>query len=366
MFNFQKEIVINDPNLIEVIEQGNENGKSPLGIKLRVNGGEADYFVKYIDGAKIYKTAPVDAVNGEIKIDLSNIKLESGEHMQIRLELGLDGDYRGDFGSALYYFRKPILVDVASVDKTVVAAALKKVAISSEKLFDVEAGEDTVQEGTPKVDVKKPFVKIVFADPVIKLRKGEIAVFAGGELDEVKNTIEVKMSKDNKPGFGTYEYVLHNLRMPTSANYRFNSPNAEEMPVKGQLYTQYSFSYTVPRPGLGGVSAAGQAIHSTTVHTLYVAAGETGCDAKFTDKSSGLTVVNASGSAKELPDVYASAQDAKVAAGLAANATADAEIKKQVDANKQSIKDNADADKVVSGKVTTLENKVTELEGKVK
>ena len=267
MFNFQKEIVINDPSKVVFIKKGSEGAK--IGDKIRVNGGEVDYYVKYIDNGKIYKTAAVDAKNGEVKLQVSDIKLEAGEHMQIRLELGLDGDYRGDFGSALYYFRKPILVDIDSADKDKVAEALNKVSVSCERLFEAKGVAATTGEDPDKKDAS--YVNIVFADPAIKLRKGAIIVFAGGELDEVKKTIEVKMSQKNIPGVGTYEYVLHNLRMPTSANYRFNSPNAEEMPIKGQKYTQYSFSYTVPRPGLGGVSAAGQQINSTTVHTLFVA-----------------------------------------------------------------------------------------------
>lgn len=311
MFNFQKEIVINNPDLIEVIAKGDTDGKSPLGIKLRINGGEADYFVKYIDGAKIYKTKPVDPVCGTVAIDLTEAaaQMPAGGHVQIRLELGLDGEYRGDFGSALYYFRKPILIDIDKFDAANLKAAFNKVAISCEKLFEIVE---------PVAENKK--ITIKFADAVIKLRHGEIVVLGGGELDEVVKTYALKET-GRCLGVGTYEYVLHNLRMPTSANYRFTSTSAEEMPIKGQKYTQYSFSYTVPRPGLGGVSAAGQAIHSTTVHTLYVAAGDNGCDDKFTANESGLTIeaIAAETYAKELPSNYLASEGVAAAAAVDTN-----------------------------------------------
>jgi hypothetical protein len=76
--------------------------------------------------------------------------------------------------------------------------------------------------------------------------------------------------KANAVEFGTYNYLLHNLRMPTYENYRFTSPAAVEMPMAGAEYVQYSFLYCVPRPGLGGLSVAGQFNHSTTTHVFFV------------------------------------------------------------------------------------------------
>lgn len=76
--------------------------------------------------------------------------------------------------------------------------------------------------------------------------------------------------EDNVVEFGTYNYLIQNLRLPTYENLRFKSPGAVEMPVMGGEYTQYSFAYCVPRVGLGGMSAASQTVHSTTMHTFFV------------------------------------------------------------------------------------------------
>lgn len=77
---------------------------------------------------------------------------------------------------------------------------------------------------------------------------------------------------DNVAGFGTYEYLIHNHRLPTNANWRFASPAAVEMPKVGGKYAQYTFEYTVPRR-IGGLSVAGQRNESTTIHTFYVLDG---------------------------------------------------------------------------------------------
>lgn len=71
-------------------------------------------------------------------------------------------------------------------------------------------------------------------------------------------------------GFGTYSYILRNLRLPTIANLRYASPTEDQMPVLGGLYNQYTIEYRVDRGQLGGGSAVSQDIKSTTTHIFYV------------------------------------------------------------------------------------------------
>ena len=108
MFNFQKEIILNtyDDNKAVVAAHNGIDNKLVL-------RGDCEYFAKYIVDKQVFKTAPVDGVNFILKLKMGELKTKTtSHHIQILVELGLDRDYRGDYGSALYYFRKPILVDV--------------------------------------------------------------------------------------------------------------------------------------------------------------------------------------------------------------------------------------------------------------
>lgn len=70
-------------------------------------------------------------------------------------------------------------------------------------------------------------------------------------------------------GFGTYEQILKDLRLPTMENFRWTSLNASEMPVPGNKYVQYTIHQISCRGVLGG-SAVGEVTHSKTTHVFFV------------------------------------------------------------------------------------------------
>lgn len=292
MFDFQKEVILNNLDNVEVFD---DKG-------IRVDG--MLYKKEYIQ--PVYETAPVDAEKARLGIDLNAVSTAattegSIRHVQFVLELGLDNDYRGDFGSALYYFRKPVVVNLdvdTLADTDTVVEAFEKAAVSGEKLFTV------VTKGTDMVAGAS--LTLVMNDCYITVRKAEAVGYycadsCNGEgmeqpvlLKDLKNTTIGENSAyiSNVVGFGTYDYMIHNLRLPTNANWRFTSPAASEMPRVGGKYTQYSFEYTVPRR-LGGLSVAGQKTASTTIHTFFVLNDETknGKNFKALLETAGATVV---------------------------------------------------------------------------
>lgn len=70
-------------------------------------------------------------------------------------------------------------------------------------------------------------------------------------------------------GFGTYEQLLKDLRLPTMENFRWMSPTASEMPIPGNKYVQYTIHQISCRGVLGG-SAVGEVTHSKTTHVFFV------------------------------------------------------------------------------------------------
>lgn len=248
MFDFQKEVVINDAKNVKV--------DAEKGIFV-IDG--MTYKANNVVEKNVYKTMPVNGEKATVTIKLSDIQ---GGKKQVRIELGLDRDYRGEFGSALYYFRKPILMDfrdAATIEDLKEAA--KIVAASNGGVLRVkeESGSQVVFEA---------------ADDYITVRNAVVVTFdcvgeyCGDEMEAV--VAESNLAKtDNVVSFGTYEYLIHNLRLPTYANIRFASPAAVEMPVLGGEYIQYSFEYAVPRR-IGGLSVVGQMNYSSTGHTFFV------------------------------------------------------------------------------------------------
>lgn len=282
MFNFQKEVVINSADQFKVVDAASYAGglgAAKIDKKLRIHDG-GEYYDKYFVDHKIYKT--VSDPGGVFKLDFAmgsaGDLTSGGAHIQILVELGLDNDYRGDYGSALWYFRKPLLIDVvlsgnAAGDAKIVKDAFMAAIPDQYKFVTVAESGNTVS--ISGVDTCQKVRKVVVSKYECEERCGgngseepiEAYNLSAGELKESSGFIAYT---PNKAEIGTYEYLLHNLRLPTYENLRFTSPSVVEMPIKGGEYTQYSFAYSVPRVGFGGLSVVGQVVQSTTVHTFYV------------------------------------------------------------------------------------------------
>ena len=244
MFDFTKEVVINSESQLVL-------DKNTATDNFFVHGGG-----KYFDGNvvenKAYKT---NYVAGSVfELNLTPVAVASGD-VQYHVQLGLDrGDARGDWGSVMYHFKKPLLVTVSKdADAAKIADAFNKVGASYGMIHANATGNAVVLTG---------------GDDKIKVRDVKAYSIDGDNVKEVN--VEYTY-EPNCVEFGTYNYLLHNLRMPTYENYRYSSPAAVEMPVAGTNYIQYTFLYCVDRPGLGGVSVAGQTNRSTTTHVFYVA-----------------------------------------------------------------------------------------------
>jgi len=96
----------------------------------------------------------------------------------------------------------------------------------------------------------------------------------------------VTIDQQGNPGFGTYRYMIKNLRLPTAANTRWNRIVTDETPIYGAKYNQYIIKYCTNR-GIMGSDAVGEVTKSLTNHVFYV---EDGYDTDaFEDLIKGLT-----------------------------------------------------------------------------
>lgn len=371
MFNFQKEVVINSADQYAIVTAPAAGKPSAAGTKfpkkLRVHGG-GEYFGNYIVDKKAYKTAPIPGTN--FSLTITPQAADFNKHVQILIELGLDSDYRGDYGSALWYFRKPIVVDVMLQDtqdkcaeviyKAIKAAIPVEYKFVGVKLNDAGSADTVTVSGS---DSYQKVLKVVLSEFYCEER------CAGNGSEEIRTITEMDNSAlvtaspggwfsytANNVEFGTYDYIIHNLRLPTYENFRFTSPARVEMPMIGHEYHQFSFAYCVPRQGLGGLSAVGQTIHSTTLHTFYV---EDSLAEDFKDKLEeiGVTIEDIDRTGNDhvtvLPDAFASSQDLANAAAIQANADA-------IETNAEAIETNSTADEALKVRVASVEEKNTQ------
>lgn len=232
----------------------------------------------------IYKAAAQEAENAKVTIDLSGIFATENDVLRLNIYIGLtqasqDSRYSND----MIYKGKPFSVDfVWKTDAATTAENLVKtikkydVLVYGEKLLNASnSGNCITIEATNeyqrfrKVDIdkyEKSTTEYPYSGTYTTLKSLD-------SIDTKKSNAEVSATAEGyfsgKEGFGTYSFLLHNLRLPTSARTRAFGINQDETPIVGAKYDQYTIHYCAERGPLG-LNAVGDTVKSTTTHVFYV------------------------------------------------------------------------------------------------
>ena len=247
------------------------------------------FFVKRVNNfltpnvLAVYKSVAHDPEFVKATIDLSQITSASaGKTYRLFIYLGLSQASQSSlYANDLQYKGKPLSIDFVWKDSAAnTAESLSKIInkyetmVYNKKLLNVSySGTCLTVEGT---DEYQRFVKF-------GIEEFDSAAYHGmGEYKEVR-TLEDLVEKDTnagvtataegffpgKEGFGTYAYLMHNLRLPTYARNRWQALNQDETPIVGAKYNQYVLYYCVNR-GVLGDNAVGDLVKSRTTHVFYV------------------------------------------------------------------------------------------------
>lgn len=118
------------------------------------------------------------------------------------------------------------------------------------------------------------FVDVITGVPAIFTRDDEGKIVAGdkymdSEGNEVSPTDSEVLITPGAEAFGDYNWIIHNLRLPTLANTNFWSTTKNEMPVVGGEYDQIIVRMCKERDGIAG-GALGMRVTTVTTHVFYV------------------------------------------------------------------------------------------------
>ena len=255
MFNYTKEVIINDPATIIAGTAENGLGEGVVAIK---RGG--NYKVENIEG-KIYKT--VGHTGTKAKAVITPAALETADVARLTIYLSTPGTEFVEFGSPNWQeFGKPYIVETTAGDAAGLAAAIKLALNEDNAHFSVKVNDT-------KVELEVAETWMDFAEV-----NYDLVTFADCS-DCPKETVESKAANvaitKGKTEFATAKWIVENLRFPSHPNLRYAPLYADEAPVAGTVYTEYSFEYKVKRSVPGGLSAVGQVADSIVRIVFYVA-----------------------------------------------------------------------------------------------
>ena len=230
----------------------------------------------------IYKAEANDPQMAKVTLDLSQIGGKDGESYRLSVYIGLtQASQESRYANDLILKGKPFTVDF--VWKTSAADVAKNLVKIINKYAVMVYGEKLLN-----VSYSGAYLTIEAVNEYQRFRKVNIekfdkdAYFGRGEYNAVR-TLEDLSEQDSsaaltgtvegylvgKEGFGTYSYLLHNLRIPTAMRTRAFGVNLDENPIIGAKYNQYTIHYCADR-GVLGTNAVGDTVKSVTTHVFYV------------------------------------------------------------------------------------------------
>ena len=229
----------------------------------------------------IYKAEANDPEMAKVTLDLSQIGGKDGESYRLSVYIGLtQASQESRYANDLILKGKPFTVDF--VWKTSAAEVAKNLVKTINKYAVMVYGEKLLN-----VSYSGTYLTIEAVNEYQRFRKVNIekfdkdAYFGRGEYNVVR-TLEDLSEKTSaqltgtvegyfvgKEGFGTYSYLLHNLRIPTAMRTRAFGVNLDENPIIGAKYNQYTIHYCTNR-GVLGTNAVGDTVKSVTTHVFYV------------------------------------------------------------------------------------------------
>lgn len=250
MFNYIHESIIN--NAANIVKS-----KDNTRVCIKRVG---EYVLANIEG-KIMKTEGRTGVPGSASFDKPEVA--PGNLLRITMFISTPKDAFAEFAMPFWQeFGKPFIIETAaeSVDKVV--DAIKLSLNTGGKYFKVEKGQEASANK----------ITITLNDSFLDFSEFNVDVItpqSDGADEKIVKSAEVTITHSTHE-FATATWIRENLRFPSGPNMRYTPLYADEAPIEGVTYTQYSLQYKVEKAAPGGLSGVNQLVSSITTHVFYV------------------------------------------------------------------------------------------------
>lgn len=238
---------------------------------------------------KIYKAPYTEPKFAKAEIDFAEIpsSVKKGDTLRLSIYIRLaEADQSSYYANDTRYKGRPFTIEFPWLGSA--SATLKNVAKLIRKygllVFEKEVVKATVNGAKLVLDAVNEFQRF----HVIKLEKYlDPQELYKPEWEELDDEDLVTIKEVGNEGFGTYGWVLRNIKLPTHMHTTAWAPKQDEMPIPGAHYNQYTIHYCVNRGPLG-LNAVGDTVKSVTTSVFYVNTALLGTDVNMTDETGSI------------------------------------------------------------------------------
>ncbi len=249
MFNYIHETIVNDASRIHDEKEG---------LLIIERGG--NYDLSKIFDSKVYVSKAVEGKKAKAVFTWTSAPTD-GKLMRITIFLSTPSTEFAEFAMPNWHeFGKPFVIETKAGSAQAVADAINLSQGEGNKLFTA-----TVSTKTITLETTEDFLD--FAEVHVATFKPA----SDGNDEVVDADIDVTITHSSRE-FGTAKWIRENLRFPSGPNMRYTPLYADEAPIAGTKYNQYSFQYVVERAAPGGLSGVNQVVSGLSTQVIYVPA----------------------------------------------------------------------------------------------
>ena len=284
MFNFTTTHVINsnyDFSTNKILWQlgKGKNEKITLNIKGVNNFNSANV-------EKIYKAPYTDPKMAQVEIDFAQIPatVKKGDTIRLSIYIRLtEADQSSYYANDTRYKGRPFTIEFPWLGNA--TDTLKNVTKLIKKYGLLVFEKEVVKVTTDSTKLILTAVNEFQRFHVVKLEKYlDPQELYKPEWEELDAAGLVTIKEKGVEGFGTYGWVLRNIKLPTHQHTTAFAPKQDEMPIPGAHYNQYTIHYCVDRGPLG-LNAVGDNVKSVTTVVFYVNTALLGGDVDMTSQT---------------------------------------------------------------------------------
>lgn len=220
---------------------------------------------------KVYKAAYTEPKMAKVEIDFNEIPttVKKGDTIRLSIYIRLtEADQSSYYANDTRYKGRPFTIEFPWLGNA--ADTLKNVTKLIRKygllVFEKEVVKTSVSGTKLVLTAVNEFQRF----HVVKLEKYlDPKELYDKEWEELEGEDLINVVEEGVEGFGTYGWVLRNIKLPTHEHTTAFAPKQDEMPVPGAHYNQYTIHYCVNRGPLG-LNAVGDTVKSVTTSVFYV------------------------------------------------------------------------------------------------
>lgn len=239
---------------------------------------------------KVYKAPYTDPKMAKVEIDFAELanltgdmELKKGDTVRLSIYIRLtEADQSSYYANDTRYKGRPFTIEfpwLGTAEDTL-KNVLKLIRKYGLLVFEKEVVKTSISGTKLVLTAVNEFQRF----HVVKLEKYlDPNELYSKEWEELDADGLVTVVEKGLEGFGTYGWVLRNIKLPTHQHTTAFAPKQDEMPVPGAHYNQYTIHYCVNRGPLG-LNAVGDTVKSVTTSVFYVNTALLGDDVNMTDE----------------------------------------------------------------------------------